>query len=190
MVRKTEIVGASNQIHAHLQSEDPTSGVTRVARQAGQSFSKGSVQTFDEGCVEDHATTRAVKQFLRLLQQAVSYLAGDLDHPFFLRSLDHRANVQLWPDLQAGSSNSTGQLDLLPERSTNTVGGSAPAVRQDEQRAQAGRTSAHEARSRASARWRSRDPWTTQALHSRVGTIMANPIQAIILHPFTRLSSA
>jgi hypothetical protein len=114
-----------------------------------------------------------VKQVLRLLQEAVSYLAGDLDHAFFLRSLDHGANVQLGPDLQAGSSNPFGQLDLFPERSQNTVGVSAPAVRQDEQGSQAGCTSAHEARSRASAKWRSRDSWTTPASHSRVETIIA-----------------
>jgi len=114
-----------------------------------------------------------VKQVLRLLQEAVSYLAGDLDHPFFLRSLDHSANVQLGPDLQARASNATGQLDLLAERPTNTIGVSAPAGRQDEQGTQAGRTSAHEARSRASARRRSREPWTTPASHSRVDTIMA-----------------
>ena len=72
MVRKTEIVGASNQIHTHLQGFEATSGVTRFARQAGQSLSKGAIQTFDESGVEDYAATRAVKQFLRLLQQTVS----------------------------------------------------------------------------------------------------------------------
>jgi len=55
MVRKTEIVGAPNQVHAHLQSLEATSGVTRFARQAGQSFSKGAIQPFDESGVEDDA---------------------------------------------------------------------------------------------------------------------------------------
>ena len=57
----------------------------------------------------------------------------DLDDPLFLRPLDHCANVQLWPDLQTCSPNSTGLLDLLSERSTNTVGIGRPAVCQDEQ---------------------------------------------------------
>jgi hypothetical protein len=57
MVSKTEIVGASNQIHAHLQGFETTSGVTRFARQAGQSLAKGAIQPFDESGVEDHAAT-------------------------------------------------------------------------------------------------------------------------------------
>jgi len=55
MVRKTEIVGASNQIHARLQGFEATSGVTRFARQAGQSLSEGAIQPFDESGVEDSA---------------------------------------------------------------------------------------------------------------------------------------
>src|SRR5204863_2796275 len=38
MMRKTEIVAASDQIHPRLQSEEPTSGMARLARQARQPF--------------------------------------------------------------------------------------------------------------------------------------------------------
>src|SRR2546427_12190141 len=41
MMRKTEIVAASDQIHPRLQSEEPMSGMARLARQARQPFSKG-----------------------------------------------------------------------------------------------------------------------------------------------------
>ncbi len=166
MMHHTEIVAASDQIHPRLKHLEATSSMTRCARQAGQSFAKGAIQPFDESGVEDHAATRAVKQILRLLHKAVGYLAGDLDHAFFLRSLDHGANVHVFPDLQARPSNPFGELDLLAERSQNTVGVSTPAVRQDEQGPPAGGTSAHEARSRASARWRSRDTCTTPPSHS------------------------
>src|SRR5260370_1650851 len=134
MMWKTEIGGASNQIDAHLQGFEGMGRVTRFARQTGQSFSESSIQTLDKSCVEDYATTRSVKQLLRLLQETVSHPAGDLDHPFFLRPLDHSANGQFWPDLQLCAPNPTGQLDLLSERSANTVGVSTPAVCQDKQR--------------------------------------------------------
>jgi len=52
MMRKTEIGGASNQIHAHLQGFEVMGRVTRFARQTGQSFSESSIQTLDKsGCV-------------------------------------------------------------------------------------------------------------------------------------------
>jgi hypothetical protein len=143
MMDKTEIVGASDQIHARLKRCEPTSGMSGFARQAGQSLPKGSIQALDKSGVEDAATTREQEQFLGLLQTPMSHLAGNLDHPFFLRSLDDGANVQLWPDLQTGSPDSPGLLDLLAESSADTVGIRAPSVCQDKKGAQAGRTSAN-----------------------------------------------
>ena len=52
MMRKTEIVAASDQIHAGLQCEQPTSGMTGFTRQAGQAFPERSIQALDESRVE------------------------------------------------------------------------------------------------------------------------------------------
>src|SRR5437588_2232614 len=53
-----------------------------------------------------------------------------------------------------------------------------------------GRQHARTCASKRSARLRSRVRLTTPPNHKRVDTIMAKPIQAMILHPFTRISSA
>ena len=190
MMRKTEIVGTSDQIHPRLKRSEATGSMAGFARQAGKPFPEGSIQALDKSCVEDHATLREQKQFLCLGQQAMGHPSRDLDNPLFLRPLDHCANVQLWPDLQTCSPNSTGLLDLLSERSTNTVGIGRPAVCQDEQGCGGLGLLERTCDIRRSARLRSRDTWTTPATHRRVETIMASPIQAIILHPFTRISSA
>ncbi len=143
MMRETEIVGAPDQIHAGLKRFEAMSGMTRSAGQAGQAFTKGGIQAFNKSGVEACPPSRSLQQVLSLREQPMSHPPGDLDDPFFLRSLDDRANVQLRPDLQASSSHSTGQLDLLAEGSANTVGVRIPAVGQDEQGAQAGRTAAN-----------------------------------------------
>ncbi len=143
MMHKAEIVGATDQVHARLKRFEAVSGMTRSAGQARQSFSKRAVQPESNGTVQDDATARVLQHLLSLREQSMSHLSGDLHDPFFLRSLDHGANGQLRPDLQAGSSHSTAELDLLPEGPANTVGVRIPAVRQDEQGSQAERTSAN-----------------------------------------------
>jgi len=143
MMRETEIVGAPDQIHAGLKRFEAMSSMTRSAGQAGQAFTKGGIQAESNSGVEARPPSRSLQQLLSLREQPMSHPPGDLDDPFFLRSFDDRANVQLRPDLQACSSNSTGQLDLLAEGPANTVGVSFPAVGQDEQGAQADRTAAN-----------------------------------------------
>jgi hypothetical protein len=143
MMGKTHIVGASDQVHACLKRSQTMSGMTRFARQAGQTFSEGSIQALDKSGVEDAATMRAQEQPLRLLQASMGHLAGDLNHAFFLRSLDNRPNVQVWPDTQTGSPDSPRLLDLLPESAADTARISAPSICQDEQGAQASCTSAN-----------------------------------------------
>ncbi len=134
MMRKTEIVAASDQIHTSLQGDHPTSGMTGFTRQAGQPFPERSIQALDESSVEDAATLGEQKQFLRLGYHPMGHLARDLDYPLFLGPLDHCANVQLRPNLQTGSPDSAALLDLLAEGSTNTVGVGTPAVCQHQQR--------------------------------------------------------
>lgn len=136
MMGKTEIVTASNQIHPSLQCRQTTSRMTGFARERGQSLPEGSIQALDKRRVEDVATVREHKQPLSLSHQTMRHLASNLNHPFFLCSLDHCSDVQVWPDLQIGSSHSAGLLDLLPESPTNTVGIGTPAVCQEKQGAQ------------------------------------------------------
>ncbi len=136
MMRKTEIVAASNQIHPGLQCEQTTSCMTRSARQTGQSFPEGPIQALNKSGIEDAPAMREQEQPLRLSHQTMGHLAGDLDHPPFLRSLDHRADMHVCPDLQTRSPHSRGLLDLLSEGSTNTVGVRTPPVCQEKQRAQ------------------------------------------------------
>ena len=58
MMRKTEIVGTSDQIHPRLKRSEATGSMAGFARQAGQPFPEGSIQALDKSCVEDHATLR------------------------------------------------------------------------------------------------------------------------------------
>jgi hypothetical protein len=95
MMRETEIVGASDQIHASLKSFEGTRGMTRPAGQARQPLPERSIQAFNKRGVEDCTPSRTLQQLLGLRQQTMSHPSRDLDDPFFLRSLDHRANVQL-----------------------------------------------------------------------------------------------
>jgi len=95
MMRKTEMVGTSDQIHPRLKRSQATGSMAGLARQAGQPFPEGSIQALDKSGVEDRATLREQKQFLCLGQQAMGHPSGDLDDPLVLGPLDHRANGQL-----------------------------------------------------------------------------------------------
>src|SRR5436309_1397349 len=90
MMRKTEIVGASDQIHPRLKRLEATSSMTRFARQARQPFSKGGIQALAKGCVEDRAPLRALQQLLCLYQHTMGHLSRDLDHSLVLGVLDDR----------------------------------------------------------------------------------------------------
>jgi hypothetical protein len=63
------------------------------AGQTGQSFTHGSIQTFNKGGIEHHASTRALEQRFCLLEPTMRHLARDLHHPLFLRVLDHCSNM-------------------------------------------------------------------------------------------------
>ena len=102
--------------------------LTGFTRQAGEPFPKCSIQTLDESRVQDAGTMREQKQFLRLHYHPMGHLARDIDHPLFLGTLDHCANVQLLPDFQTISPDASILLDLLTEGPTNTVEIDNPAV--------------------------------------------------------------
>ena len=67
------------------------------ACQASQSLTDGSIQTFNKGRIEYAFPIRELEQLLCLMKQTVSHPAGNLHDALFLRSLDHRSNVQLQP---------------------------------------------------------------------------------------------
>src|SRR3954451_24721664 len=92
MMRKTEIVGTSDQIHPRLKRSQAPGSMAGFARQAGQAFPAGSIQALDKSRVEDAASLRLPQLFLRLGQQAMGHPSRDIDDPLFLRPLDHRAN--------------------------------------------------------------------------------------------------
>ena len=51
MMRKTEIVGTSDQIHPRLKRSEATGSMAGFARQAGQPFPEGSIQALDKSCI-------------------------------------------------------------------------------------------------------------------------------------------
>ena len=132
MMRKAEIVCATDEIHPRLKRSEATCSMARFARQAGEPFSKGPIQALDESRVEDCPSARTLQQPPGLRLQTMSHAPGDLDDPFLFCSLDHSTNVQLRPDLQAGSSHSCGSLHFFSERSADTPRIGAPAVCQHE----------------------------------------------------------
>src|SRR5260221_985846 len=71
----------------------------------------------------------------------MGHSARDLDDALFLTSFDDCPNVQIWPDLQARSSNSPNLLDLLAKCSADAARIGAPAVCYHQQRSQTGCTS-------------------------------------------------
>src|SRR5713101_1455588 len=121
MMRQTEIVGASDQIHPRLKGSEAMSSMTRFAGQARQPFAKGSIQALDKRRIEDTSSLRLHQQVLRLGQQTRGHPAGDLNDALVLCPLDHGANVQLRPHLQARSSHSLRALHLLAKCSANTA---------------------------------------------------------------------
>ncbi len=53
----TEIVGATNQVHPHMQSLDARSRVPTLACQARQSLAEGSIQAFNKSRIEHASPT-------------------------------------------------------------------------------------------------------------------------------------
>src|SRR5512135_2721712 len=143
MMRKTAIVGTSDQLHARLKGSETASRMTRCARQRGQSFPKCAIQAFNESRVEHTSSLGACEQLLSLLQAPMRHLTRNLRHTLCDGVLDHRSHVQLRPDPQTGPSTSQRLLDLFAERSLDTVGVGCPAIGQNQQGAQGLRTSAH-----------------------------------------------
>src|SRR5260221_9503523 len=63
MMRQTEIVGASDQIHPRLKGSEAMSSMTRFAGQARQPFAKGSIQALDKRRIEDTSSCGCISRF-------------------------------------------------------------------------------------------------------------------------------
>lgn len=108
----------------------------------------------------------------------VSHPAGHLRHTRVLGARADRSHVHVWPHLHAYSAQARRERDLLAKRSSHAPGKRAPAVGQDQERAPS-----------LASPW-SRLRRTIPATHHRVDTMMAYPIQALIVRPATRISAA
>src|SRR5260370_4056425 len=130
VMRKAEVVRAANQVHPCVQSLDAAGPMPTVACQTGEAFPYGAVQAFNERRIEHVPPTGELEQFLSLIEQPMSHFTGDLHDPLFLRSLDHRSNVQLRPHPQACSPNPAGLFDFFTKGASNAARiGRQPSVK-------------------------------------------------------------
>jgi hypothetical protein len=104
LMRPTEIVGTSNQIHARLKSRQTPCGMPTFARQRRQTFPHGGTLAFNQRGIELLASSCHGEQVLRFLKSAPGELARHLHHPFVLGMLDNGSNTQVWPHFQTASS--------------------------------------------------------------------------------------
>src|SRR5258708_961843 len=121
-MRPAEVVGTTDQPHARFQSREASGCMARAASQAGQSFAHRSIEAVDERGIEFDASCRKSQEFLRPVDRTLSHAPDDFNDSFVRGFLDHRADHDLWPCLQATTPTLSCLLDLLAERSSNTVG--------------------------------------------------------------------
>lgn len=81
-----------------MQRLQARSGVSTFAGQARQSLPEGRIQAFDKRRIQHASPLRELEQPCCLLKQPVRHLARDLHDALFLGTLDHRPNVQFWPN--------------------------------------------------------------------------------------------
>ena len=98
LMRPTEIVGTSDQIHSRLQGRETLGGMPTFARQRSQTFPHGCIEAFDQGRIELLASARHSEQVLCFLKSSPGELAGDFHHPLLFRAFDDRRDAELWPD--------------------------------------------------------------------------------------------
>jgi hypothetical protein len=97
MMRPTEIVGTTDQIHSRLQGLQTPYGMPTFARQRSQTFPHGRIEAFYQGGIELLASARHGEQLVCFLKSSPGELAGDFHHPLLFRVLDHRRDTELGP---------------------------------------------------------------------------------------------
>src|SRR5215467_5849024 len=112
VMHDTQVVDASNQIHAGLKGLQTMSGMATAPGQGGQTLAKGGVEPLDKGGIEDMTTFRLPQEFLCSFDGSLRDAPGDPHHLLMLGVFDHRGNQQLWPDDQRAASSSYHSFDL------------------------------------------------------------------------------
>lgn len=163
----TKVVDTTHERHACLMSLHAMSRMATSTRQRGQVFAEGGMQPFDPRGGEHASSVRQRRQFQGPFDASVRHAPSDLNDTRVLRVCDHGGDQQVWP------------ADCSPE---------TPPTRRDARAEGAWQPRICE--SAQSARPVSRVRLTTPASHSRVETIMASLIQAVLRRPVTRISSA
>ena len=97
LMRPTEIVGTSDQIHSRLKGRETLGGMPTFARQRSQTFPHSRIEAFDQGRIELLASARHGEQVLCFLKRSPGELARDFHHPLLFRLLDHRRDTELGP---------------------------------------------------------------------------------------------
>lgn len=98
-MRPTEIVGAAQQIHPRVRGRQPMRRVATFACQGRQSLAHRAIEAFNERGIEHAAPARDTEQRHRARHSPMGHSPGDVGHVVLDGMFDHRANVQLWPDL-------------------------------------------------------------------------------------------
>src|SRR5258708_37837927 len=93
MMRQTEIVGASDQIHPRLKGSEAMSSMTRLAGQARQPCAKGASQALDKRRIEHTSSLRLHQQALSLVQQTRGHPAGHRNDRLALSAARTGANA-------------------------------------------------------------------------------------------------
>jgi hypothetical protein len=97
MMRPTEVVGTSDQIHARLKGLQTLGGMSTFTGERSQTFPHGCIEAFNQRGIELLASSRHGEQLLRFLKSSPADLARDFHHPFLLRALDHGGDTQVRP---------------------------------------------------------------------------------------------
>jgi hypothetical protein len=128
VMRKAKIVGTSDEIHARLDSLQTMSRMLAFAGEGSQTFTHGSIESFNKGGVQLASSQGRLKQVLRLLKGSQGHLARDLDDAFLLHVFDHGRNTQLRPHHSTSSPPSYRLFDFFAKRTFDAVGIGCPAI--------------------------------------------------------------
>ena len=74
VMRKAQVVGATDQIHAGFQRCKAVSSVTTFAREHCQALTHGTIESLDQSGVPDRSALRLLQQLVRLDRLGVCHV--------------------------------------------------------------------------------------------------------------------
>ena len=86
LMRPTEVVGTSDQVHACLKGLQTLGGMPTFARQRSQTFPQGCIEAFNQGSIKLLASTRHCEQLSCFLKRSPCDL-NDFKYFFFSKIL-------------------------------------------------------------------------------------------------------